>query len=196
MKRIFAAIDISEAARRRVAGYISDLRAAHSTVRAGWDNPEKLHLTLKFLGDIDEAQLHSLSEAVNETARQISAFNLRISRTGVFPSKKNAGILWLGVKDEKGILQKLNEILETECERKGFAKEKRNFKPHLTIARLRREPQKSNELVEKHLQNDFESDEFKVSEIVIYESRLLKTGSIYSISSIHKLNGKSPAGEH
>ncbi len=75
-------------------------------------------------------------------------------------------------------LQKLNEILETECEKAGFAREKRNFKAHLTIARLR-EPRKSKELVERHLENEFNFAEFQVSEIAIYESHLQKTGSIY-----------------
>jgi 2'-5' RNA ligase len=82
-------------------------------------------------------------------------------------------------------VRRLNETLETECERKKFEKEKRNFKPHLTIARLR-EPQKSKELAGKHLRNDFNSIEFPVSEIVIYESRLQKSGSIYQKVSSSK----------
>ena len=179
MKRIFTAIDISDEARRKVSDYITNLRAEFSNVRAGWERAEKLHLTLKFLGDINETQLHNLTEAVNESAKQISDFKLRISKTGAFPSKKKARVLWLGIEDETENLQKLNEILEIECERKGFAREKRDFKAHLTIARLR-EPQKSMELIERHLRNDFESDEFTVSEITIYESRLQKSGSIYT----------------
>lgn len=186
MKRIFTAIDISDETRRMTADYITDLRAAFPNVRVGWDKPEKLHLTLKFLGDIDKAQLRNLAEAVEETVKRISSFKLRISKTGTFPSEKKARVLWLGVEDEKGSLQKLNEILENECERKGFAKEKRSFKAHLTIARLR-EPQNSKELIERHLQNNFESVEFTVSGITIYESNLQKSGSIYSIVSEHKL---------
>lgn len=188
MKRIFTAVDISEEARREVSDYIADLRTEFANVRAGWDRAEKLHLTLKFLGDINETQLLDLTGAVTETARQISNFTLRISATGSFPAEKKARVLWLGIEDEKGSLQKLNEILETECERKGFPLEKRNFKPHLTIARLR-EPRKSNELIEKHLQNEFETDEFIVSEIVIYESRLQKSGSIYTKRKKLKLQG-------
>ena len=87
--------------------------------------------------------------------------------------------MWLGIVDELKSLQKMNEILEIECERKGFAREKRNFKAHLTIARLR-EPHKSKELIERHLRNDFESNVFAVSGIVIYESQLQKSGSIYT----------------
>jgi len=190
MKRIFTAIDISDEARRQVSDYIADLRAEFPSVRVGWDKPKKLHLTLKFLGDIDQLQLHKLTEAVKETAKQNLEFKLKISKTGAFPSQKNARVLWLGIEDEKGSLQKLNEILEAECESKGFAGEKRNFKAHLTIARLR-EPENSKELIEIHLQNDFQSGEFSVSEVVIYESQLQKTGSIYLINSKHKLKRKS-----
>ena len=184
MKRIFVAIDISEEARRKVSNYIETLRDEFSNVRVGWEKAEKLHLTLKFLGDINDKQLKILTEAIEKTARQIFIFKLQIKETGVFPSPRKARILWLGLKDEHGNLQNLNEILESECEKFGFEKEKRNFKAHLTIARLR-EPQKSKELAQKHLQNEFAPIEFDVSEIVIYESKLQPQGSIYSIVSKH-----------
>jgi 2'-5' RNA ligase len=178
MKRIFTAIDISDEARAKTADYIKNLREEFAQIRVGWERTEKLHLTLKFFGDVDEEQLTKLTVAVEETAKQLSDFRLQITETGVFPSKRNARVLWLGVRDEKGILQKLNEILENECEKKGFVREKRNFKAHLTIARLR-EPHSSKELVERHLINKFYSDQFQVSKIAIYESHLQKTGSIY-----------------
>lgn len=185
MKRIFTAIDISDAARKMCADYIQNLRGEFPDLRVGWEKPEKLHLTLKFLGDTDEMQLSNLIEAVTAATRQISDFKLRIIETGAFPSAKNARILWLGVRDAAGDLSKLNELLETEGERRGFAREKRNFKPHLTIARLR-EPHKSARLIERHLRGSFESEKFSVSEATIYESRLQKSGSIYSIISKYK----------
>ncbi|HEX9960491.1 MAG TPA: 2'-5' RNA ligase family protein, partial [Pyrinomonadaceae bacterium] len=74
--------------------------------------------------------------------------------------------------------------LESECERHGFAPETRDFKAHLTIARLR-EPEKSANLVETHLQEKFEAVEFEVSEIVIYQSELSPQGSRYTVVSKH-----------
>ncbi len=184
-KRVFAAIDISDEARGKVTEYVEHLRGEFSNVRAGWERAEKLHLTLKFLGDIDSDELQNLTEAVEKTARQFSNFNLQISQTGVFPSKRNARILWLGIDDEAKNLRKINDILEIECEKKGFVKESRKFKAHLTIGRLR-EPNKSKELIDRHLNKTFAAVEFKVSEIVIYESRLQKSGSIYSVVSKHR----------
>ena len=125
-----------------------------------------------------------METAVAHTAKIFSEaednknIKIQIFDTGVFPSRRNARILWLGLQDEKHSLSKINQLLETECAKIGFEKEKRNFKPHLTIARLR-EPHKSEDLAAKHLENEFEPVEFEVSEIVIYESKLLPTGSIY-----------------
>ncbi len=185
-KRIFVAINISDEARIKVANYIEDLRGEFSNLRVGWEKAEKLHLTVKFLGDINPNELQNLTEAVEKTARQFSDFNLQISRTGAFPSLRAARILWLGIDDEHGNLQKINDVLETECEQKGFVKESRKFKAHLTIGRLR-EPNKSKELINSHLNKTFVAVEFEVSEIVIYESRLQKSGSIYSIVTRQKL---------
>lgn len=179
MKRIFMAIDISVEARRKVSGYIETLRGEFPRVRVGWEKPEKIHLTLKFLGETDEKQLRNLIEAVEKTARRIWIFKMRISETGVFPSPKNARILWLGAKDEAGSLRELNKILESECETNNFPREKRTFKPHLTIARLR-EPDKSAELVGVHTGNEFATASFDVKELIIFQSELHPNGSFYT----------------
>ena len=182
MKRIFAAIDISEEARAAASRYIESLRQRFSHLRVGWDKPQKLHLTLKFLGDTSDERLEKFTSAIEKTARQISDFKLRLDGTGVFPNQRKARILWLGVTDAKGSLRKLSRILENECERQNFPREARDFKAHLTIARLR-EPEKSKSLAETHLQEKFEAVEFEVSEIVIYESELSPQGSRYTIVS-------------
>ena len=187
MQRIFVAVDISDEARRKVFEYMKALQREFQGLRVGWERAEKLHLTLKFLGETNEKQLSELIEIVRETAREISNFKLQIKNTGVFPSLRNARILWLGVKDESQSLWQISRILETECEPLGFPKEKRNFKAHLTIARLR-EPHKSKEIADKHLQNGFEPVEFEASAIVIYESKLQSNGSIYSVVSKFALN--------
>jgi 2'-5' RNA ligase len=186
MSRVFVAVDISFEARRKAAAYIETLRSEFRQIRVGWDKPEKLHLTLKFLGDADEKQLTQLHEIVEKVSGEISLFKLRISETGVFPNARSARVLWIDVKDEAGNLARINDLLETECEKIGFAKEKRKFVPHLTIGRVR-EPYRAGELAKKHLENTFEPVEFEVSEIVIYESKLLPTGSIYSVVSKHEL---------
>ena len=188
-KRIFAAIDIPETERQKIADFIERMKSEFSNERVKWEKPEKLHLTLKFLGEIDDEQLEAFAEAIEEATRDMSPFKLRISGAGVFPSTRNARVLWLGLIDEQASLRRLNEILETRCERRGFAKEKRNFKAHLTIGRCKVKPNEI--LIDSFLNSDFTpSPSFKVAEIVIYQSELKPAGSIYSVISKHKLNEK------
>jgi len=186
MKRIFVAVDISEEARREAAAHIETLRNEFRAIRVGWDKPEKLHLTLKFLGDTDEKQLVELEKIAAEISAGITNFKLRITDTGVFPNARSPRVLWIDVEDERSGLAKINNRLEADCEKIGFARERRAFVPHLTIGRVR-EPNKARELANKHLQNGFEPVGFMVSEIVIYESKLLPAGSVYSVVSKHTL---------
>lgn len=181
-RRIFIAIDISDEARRAVSDYTEILRRKFRHLRIGWEKTEKLHLTLKFLGETNEKQLDDLTNILEKTAAQFSAFKLQIAGTGVFPGPGNPRILWLGVTDETNSLSKISELLETKCASVGFKREKRKFKAHLTVARLR-EPHKSREIAEKHIENNFESVEFEASEIVIYESKLQPAGSVYETIS-------------
>lgn len=186
MKRIFVAVDISDKARSAAAAYIENLRTEFREVRVGWERAEKLHLTMKFLGDCDERQIKELEKIVAESAAQLQRFTIQIAETGVFPNARNPRVLWIDAKDPAGNLVKIHEFLEADCWKIGFAREQRKFVPHLTIGRVR-EPNRARNLAEKHLQNKFEPVESAVSEIVIYESKLLPAGSVYSVVSKHKL---------
>jgi len=182
MKRIFLAVDISEEARRLTAVYIENLRAGFRQLRIGWEKPEKLHLTLKFVGDTNEKQLMELCKITRQIAAQLKSFQLQISVTGVFPAERNPRVLWIGVKDEAGNLLNINKQIEAACVKIGFQPEGRKFIPHLTIARIR-EPLRARDLARRHLENKFEPAGFAVSEIVVYESKLLQTGSVYTVVS-------------
>ncbi len=186
MKRIFVAVDISVEARNKVTDYVKTLRSEFPKIRVGWDKAEKLHLTLKFLGDEEEKQVEDLQNILDEISAKISKFKLKIADTGIFPDAKKPRVLWIDVIDEQKSLTKINGLLENECEKIGFAREARKYVPHLTIGRIR-EPNNAKDLAQKHLQNNFEPVEFEISEIVIYESQLMQTGSIYSILSKFKL---------
>jgi 2'-5' RNA ligase len=177
--RAFIAVDISAEARHLVAERIAFLRARFSDLRVGWDKPEKLHLTLKFLGDIPQEKLTQVILAVENSAKEIKPFSLILEGAGAFPPRGAARVLWLGVKDKSQNLSELQKRLETETERIGFERERRAFKPHLTIARLK-EPGKSRSLTDLHLKTEFPFINFSVSEIVVYKSDLRPSGSIYT----------------
>ena len=180
MRRIFTAVDISEEARRLAADHIEALKMEFGRVRVGWERPEKLHLTLKFLGDTSDEQLEALRAALRAIAGETRPFELTIRGTGLFPNLREPRVLWLGVEDEKHCLTKVFQMIDFECSKIGFAPEKRKFKPHLTIARLK-EPHASRTLAEDHLHTDLPPVMFTVNDLVIYESELKPTGSVYKV---------------
>jgi 2'-5' RNA ligase len=177
--RVFVAVDISEEARQLAAERIKILRTEFSDLRVGWDKPEKLHLTLKFLGEISEEKLPQIIAATQNALNGIAPFHLAIESQGAFPPRGAPRVLWLGVKDKTQKLDEIQKRLETEFEQIGFERERRNFKPHLTVARLK-EPSNSIRLTELHLKTEFPTIIFDVSEIAVYKSDLHPTGSVYT----------------
>ena len=185
-RRIFIAIDVSDSARAVCSAHIGLLRQNFPQVRVGWERPEKIHLTLKFLGSTSAGILKDLETRLSEIAPHAPRFKLQLSNLGVFPSKSRPRILWIGLDDRSDAILRLQSQIEDICHRFGFEREKRAFRPHLTIGRIK-EPQKAVELADAHMKTKIEPVEFEVGEIVIYESKLQPTGSVYSIVSTAKL---------
>lgn len=178
MKRIFIAIDVSEAARTAAAQHIDELRRGAKGLRVGWERPEKLHLTLKFLGDIEGPTVTELVEALVPVASKHHQFGCRFTSCGVFPPKGEPRVLWIGL-DNRERLADLAKDVGYACAGVGFPPERRKFSPHITIARLR-EPSRSRDLAADHARKDVQPVLFTVDKIVIYESKLQPSGSIYS----------------
>jgi RNA 2',3'-cyclic 3'-phosphodiesterase len=181
-RRIFLAIDISDAARDTCAAHIEALRADFPNVRVGWERREKLHLTLKFLGSVNDRTLEVLKTRIEDVAQKYGSFDLSLQGTGVFPALSRPRILWIGADDRSGILNRIHADLEKACEAIGFEREAKRFHPHVTIGRVR-EPQSARKLAEYHVQTKIEPVGFKVAELVIYESKLQPAGSVYSAIS-------------
>ena len=178
IRRIFIAIDISEEARAAVATYIEKLHSDFVRIRVGWERAEKLHFTIRFLGDTDEERLDKVCEIVRATASKMEPFPVRLIETGVFPHYKSAKVLWLGPKLGSDEMTAIKAEIEAGLDLIGIEPEKRKFHPHLTIARIR-DLEKSRTLVRVHRQRQFEPILFTATGITVYESKLQKTGSEY-----------------
>jgi 2'-5' RNA ligase len=183
--RVFCAVELPGEVRARVAEAIARLRNSAPRVRASWERTEKLHLTLKFLGEIAPERIEALANAAQRAARLSHPFSLKLEGAGAFPPRGLPRVLWLGITDTSGALARLQESLEDECAAEGFAREERAFRPHLTLARIRA-PQGTRELAELHQENDFEPVEFPVSELVVLRSDLAPGGSRYTEISRHE----------
>jgi 2'-5' RNA ligase len=146
---------------------------------------EKLHITLKFLGEIASNQIETLSDAASRAVQSTRPFILALEGAGAFPPRGVPRILWLGINDSSGSLSELQNHLEEECERAGFAREERPFHPHLTIARIRT-PRAARQLAQLHQELGFEVIDFSVTELVLMQSELAASGSRYTEISRHR----------
>ena len=170
--RTFCAVELHDNVRERLREHIRRLREAVPEAVASWTRVENIHLTLKFFGNVDVDRISVISEAAARAVKEFSPFRIGIAQTGVFPK-----VLWIGVSDPSGKLASLQRQLENECARAGFEKEDRAYRPHLTIARLRKP---SRRLVDTHLQMKFETIEIEVKELVVFRSELSSKGSKYT----------------
>jgi 2'-5' RNA ligase len=186
--RLFCAVELPQEIRAQAARHIAALREAAPGVRASWDREEKLHLTLKFFGNVEEDRIPQLADALARAASLTNPFELVLRGTGVFPPSGLPRVLWLGVADPSGQLVKLHRHVEEECADYGFARERKRFHPHLTIARLR-SPEGARKLASLHKSMEFEAAAFNVTEIVLMRSELGPRGSRYT--ALKKLGMKA-----
>ena len=178
--RIFIALDISDRARGVAANHINDLRSQFPNARVGWARPEKLHITVKFLGDTDDRTVTRLISRLAECSGSHPPLDLRLATPGVFSSRSNPRVLWIGMGGDGDGIAAIRRDIETVCEEIGVERDKRTFRPHLTIGRVRHggaDPA----LIDRHVRAQIEPVEFKVTAIAVYESRLQPTGSVYSV---------------
>jgi 2'-5' RNA ligase len=183
--RVFCAIELPAEVRERAARHIARLREAVPEVRASWERTEKLHITLKFLGEIAPKRVEALSGAASSATRIARTFTLELAGAGAFPPHGSPRILWLGINDPSGSLARLQSRLEEECASAGFAREERSFHPHLTLARIRA-PQGARTLAQAHRETAFETIEFAVTALVIMRSDMGTGGSRYTEISRHR----------
>jgi len=178
-KRVFVAIDISEAARSAVSEHMTRLRDLNPNIRARWVAPENLHITIRFVGNVDAAGLKDVDERVRYVASEFEEFEMTLAETGNFGRRRDrTDTLWIGMKAENNVLNAIATALQDAPIRK--------FVPHLTIARIKDVAQ-AGPMVEAHLGSGFQPVSFIVRDLVIYESTLTPTGSVYSVLSKYSL---------
>ena len=182
--RMFYAVELPEEFKARFAAHVALLRDAAPDVKASWERPEKIHVTFKFVGEVEAARVGALSAAAGRVAAQAEPFELTVGGTGAFHTQGNPRVLWVGVEDESGGLARVQERLEDECSALGIPRETRPFHPHLTVARLRAAAG-AKKLGTLHRATAFESATFRVTELVLMRSELGPGGSTYTTVSRH-----------
>ena len=180
--RSFIAIELPEEVRRGLAKLRSELeRTEHRFAK--WVDPEGIHLTLKFLGNIPLKQVAEVTKAIEEAAQGIPPFHLEISGLGAFPNLKQPRVLWVGIGGEIDTLLRLQQNIDFVLASLGFAKEERPFMPHLTLARVR---QGASPMERKNFGELAMSASFKASypidakAVSLMRSQLTPDGAIYT----------------
>lgn len=144
-----------------------------------WVHQHGLHLTIKFLGDVNSARIDDISGAMETTVAQFKPFLLSFGSAGVFPAPQKTRVLWIGVKDGAKQVQDIAQILDTALGKCGFTVERRKYVPHLTIGRLRYPL--SIIAIERYLEQEktFSSNSVHADGIVLIQSNLSRSGATY-----------------
>jgi 2'-5' RNA ligase len=179
--RAFIALEIPQTVQQILSQQIELLKKKISQdIR--WEHPQKIHLTLKFLGDINKQQYDRLIAGLLETASHHQPFELSLERLGAFPNNHKARVLWAGFRPQPLLLALQGDVEALTCNA-GFAAETRPFSAHLTLGRVRPDPypeslQKINEAL--HLAPILESKPFGIGGVSFFKSELRPSGSIYT----------------
>ena len=141
--------------------------------------PESVHITLKFLGDVEINKIEEIAQMVQTVSKNHTSFSLTIEGTGVFPNGRNPRVLWVGIQQGAEEITALASQIENGLVELGYPKEKRAYSPHLTIGRIR-----SSRGIDATLkamnQMEFQGEPFRVEEILIMQSELQPSGAVYT----------------
>ncbi|MCK4859856.1 MAG: RNA 2',3'-cyclic phosphodiesterase [Candidatus Omnitrophica bacterium] len=149
-----------------------------------WIKSQNIHLTLKFLGEVNEQKISLIKQAMQKAGKGISPFSANFVGLGVFPNLKAPRVIWIGIASEKEVVI-IQQRLEKELEIFGFSPEKRKFQPHLTLGRVKLLQDKKGFTKEiKELEQVSLSSKLSVDKIELIKSNLSPEGAVYS--SVHK----------
>jgi len=154
------------------------MKSPPSDVR--WVNTDGIHLTLKFLGALDEERIPELADIIERCCTGCTPFTLTVRTLGAFPNEKNPKVIWVGAEEKTGTLARLQQDLEKKLSAIGFKEEKRTFFPHLTLGRLK-SPKGERELTQSLAEyKDCECGTLEAHEVCLFKSDLRPGGAVYT----------------
>jgi 2'-5' RNA ligase len=182
--RSFVAVPLPGEIQSRIFAAAQELaRALPPSAGLRWSRKvENLHITVKFLGPVDEARLAALGSELAQALAPVPRFRLELRRIGAFPAARKASVVWAGVDDVQRGLATVAEVVEGVGERLGFVREQRTFTGHVTVGRSKgRDGVDARAALEAFAGRDFGGT--TVEEVHVYESRLGGEGSTYVLRS-------------
>jgi len=178
--RTFLAINLSVPTIRAVTEAQGVLRQSVGKVlKMAWVAPANLHLTLKFLGQVETEAAEAVGDVLARGVAALKPFEVRAVGVGAFPDEQRPRVLWVGLVDESGALKTLQADVERWMEGLGFAREARPFAPHLTLGRVKEGHGSVAEALQQFRDTGFGAS--TIREVTLYESRLRAKGAEYVV---------------
>ena len=186
--RVFIAIDINEQIRKGLGDLQNELQSKVDIKKGDvkWVKPQNIHLTLKFLGEIEDEQLVDVCNVVQNVAGRHHSFELDVETVGSFGGR-SARVLWVGIGRGGDCLLPLQKDVEQQLAAAGWPPEARKFTGHLTLCRIRnpRAGAKLAAVTEEY--RDFKLGTMLADSVSVYQSQLTPTGPIYTVLGNYKL---------
>ena len=177
MIRTFIAIELPELIKTILGEIQKELRKTGAHI--SWTKPANIHLTLKFLGDLDEKRVELLLQTTCQSVAEAKPFVLTTGDLGFFPNQKRPRVMWIGLGGDIPAITDLQEKLDRDLAAVGFPADDKPFSPHLTIGRFRTS-KNINSLCNKISEIDFGAIQFVVDHITVMRSQLDPAGAIYT----------------
>ena len=176
--RIFIAVELPSDVKNQIARMQAELKKVPAQV--SWTKAENVHLTLKFLGEIEEKQLQPVTQAARAGCKGIKKFKISLKGVGGFPNLRQPRVIWIGTQNGAEELISLQAKIDTELDKAGFPKEEKKFRPHFTLGRVR-VPKNIEKLAQALGSTEFQTADFDILHLNVMKSQLSPGGSIYTV---------------
>lgn len=191
--RCFVAVDVDEVLRARLGDLIGLLRGSGADVK--WVEPQSLHVTLKFLGDVAPADIPGVTGAIRSAlAGKVPPFELGLTAVGAFPSVSRPRVIWVGVSVGRDKLSQLVTLVDESLAALGFSRETRPYSPHLTLGRARSQRNLDELRAAMSGLGDWAGPRATVDRVTFYSSTLKPSGPVYVPLAEFPLSGSEGGG--
>jgi len=186
--RVFIAIDIGEDVRRALGRLQEQLQSKTNAKKSDvkWVRPDRIHLTVKFLGEVEDVDIISVCNVVKDVAGRHKRFDLDIESLGYFGGR-SARVLWVGTGSGSDNLVRLQHDLDEQLESAGWPKDARAFTGHLTVCRIRSTKAGFELAGLSEDYKDFRAGVIPADSVLVYQSRLMPGGPEYTVMGNYKL---------
>jgi len=178
--RLFLAINLNSGTLNKLSKTTEELKSDFRDAR--WCKKDVMHLTIKFFGVIPLLSVVEIGKAVKSVVEKKESISFEVKGVGGFPSLENPRILWAGITEGKEEITKLAQDISDALEEYDFIPERKNYVPHITLARFKRGSKRSDEIIT--LPPNLTERSFgitKANEVLLYSSDLIETGPFYSV---------------